>query len=752
TNNAPLQFPAGVTNVTWTATDENGITVTGVQQVTVTDAEPPVITAPADINITLFAGQTQATGVSTGTATATDNLPGVTISADNSSATFPVGTTTITWTAKDASGNTATATQTITVVASSLPQITAPADVTVSTDPGKNYASNVAIGTAVLSTNVNGVVITNNAPAQYPVGVNYVAWTVSDASGLSATVYQKVTVTDNEAPVVTAPANITVSTNAGVAVATGVQTGIATVSDNVGASLSNNAPAVFPLGVTIITWTATDAAGNTGTAVQTVTVEDHEAPVISIPADVSVNTDPGLAYKSNVILGNATATDNVAVTTLTNNAPLQFSVGETLVTWTAADAAGNIGTAVQKVTVTDAEPPLITAPADVNVTISMSQQYATGVSLGVPVYSDNVPGVYAGNNAPAQFPVGTTIVTWTATDLAGNTATATQKVNVSVITEPPVARCKSITVALVNGSAVITAANIDNGSTAAAGIASIQVDRSVFGCNDIGTNTVILTVTDSNGLSSSCAATVTVTGSIPAPVISSNPNSSVYTGGITTNLYIGYGAQSTTLKVQPAAAGNSYLWTGSALSSYQSAAPVFTPPAAGTYPFEVTVRNASGCSASAQITICVRDIRVPGSKNKKVYICHIPPGNHANAHLLEVSTNAVPAHLQHGDRLGACNQACGTAAKATVGNLLEEEFDVKVYPNPAVTSFAFAVKSANREDKITIRVTDAFGRLVQVLNTVPGEVLTLGERYAAGVYFAEVTQGTEKQLIRLVKQ
>ncbi|HEX6916016.1 MAG TPA: SprB repeat-containing protein, partial [Chitinophagaceae bacterium] len=91
TNNAPLQFPAGVTNVTWTATDENGITVTGVQQVTVTDAEPPVIKAPADINITLFAGQTQATGVSTGIATATDNLPGVTISADNSSTTFPVG-------------------------------------------------------------------------------------------------------------------------------------------------------------------------------------------------------------------------------------------------------------------------------------------------------------------------------------------------------------------------------------------------------------------------------------------------------------------------------------------------------------------------------------------------------------------------------------------------------------------------------------------------------------------------------------
>jgi hypothetical protein len=41
----------------------------------------------------------------------------------------------------------------------------------------------------------------------------------------------------------------------------------------------------------------------------------------------------------------------------------------------------------------------------------------------------------------------------------------------------------------------------------------------------------------------------------------------------------------------------------------------------------------------------------------KVDVCHIPPGNPANAHTINVSVNAVPAHLAHGDNLGACGVA-----------------------------------------------------------------------------------------------
>ena len=46
-----------------------------------------------------------------------------------------------------------------------------------------------------------------------------------------------------------------------------------------------------------------------------------------------------------------------------------------------------------------------------------------------------------------------------------------------------------------------------------------------------------------------------------------------------------------------------------------------------------------------------------------VTLCHLPPGNPANLHTIEVGEAAVPAHLAHGDALGACDEepsaSCG---------------------------------------------------------------------------------------------
>jgi len=55
--------------------------------------------------------------------------------------------------------------------------------------------------------------------------------------------------------------------------------------------------------------------------------------------------------------------------------------------------------------------------------------------------------------------------------------------------------------------------------------------------------------------------------------------------------------------------------------------------------------------------------------DKKTTICHIPPGNPANAHTLCVGNAAVPAHLQHGDTLGECpiEPPCDPGADAGVG-------------------------------------------------------------------------------------
>ena len=83
----------------------------------------------------------------------------------------------------------------------------------------------------------------------------------------------------------------------------------------------------------------------------------------------------------------------------------------------------------------------------------------------------------------------------------------------------PTAICQNITLQLdATGNATITAADVDNGSTDNCGIANLTIDITSFDCSDVGPNTVNLTVTDDNGNTNTCTATVTVEDNI-APII-----------------------------------------------------------------------------------------------------------------------------------------------------------------------------------------------------------------------------------------
>lgn len=120
-------FPVGQTFVTYTADDGHGHTKSAVQTVTVTDNTPPTLSVPADQTVNAPANSCSA-NVNPGTATGNDNCPGVTITGTRSdsqplNAPYPVGTTTITWTAKDAANNTTTGVQTIKVKDATPPTI-----------------------------------------------------------------------------------------------------------------------------------------------------------------------------------------------------------------------------------------------------------------------------------------------------------------------------------------------------------------------------------------------------------------------------------------------------------------------------------------------------------------------------------------------------------------------------------------------------------------------------------------------------
>ncbi len=192
----------------------------------------------------------------------------------------------------------------------------------------------------------------------------------------------------------------------------------------------------YPVGVTTITWTATDARSNSASCVQTITVNDVEPPVITGPPNLDVGNDPGRCDAS-VAVGTATATDNcagVAVTGVRGDGLAlgdPYPVGVTVITWTATDAAGHQAACAQTVTVRDVEAPSLQLPANMTV----YQDSAHGATVTYTVTASDYCGAATVNCTPPSgsvFPLGTTTVTCTATDAAGNSATGSFMVTVVV--------------------------------------------------------------------------------------------------------------------------------------------------------------------------------------------------------------------------------------------------------------------------------------------------------------------------------
>ncbi|MCO6464232.1 MAG: HYR domain-containing protein [Saprospiraceae bacterium] len=222
-----------------------------------------------------------------------------------SGVTFPVGVTTNVWMVTDNAGNTATCSFTVTVTDTESPTNTIPAsgaDVvnyacgdTVTYDIDLNscdraltiikpvWADNCSVPATSFATD-NGVTLTDNGTyvsATFPIGLTLVTFQASDVAGNISTCTLHVLINDNVAPAVTnCPTNITVAAPSGVCEVMVSWTG-PTFTDNCSTftvdTTSSPTPGLssgsfFPIGVTTVTYTATDADGNTTTCQFTVEV------------------------------------------------------------------------------------------------------------------------------------------------------------------------------------------------------------------------------------------------------------------------------------------------------------------------------------------------------------------------------------------------------------------------------------------------------------------------------------------------
>ncbi|MBN8721244.1 MAG: HYR domain-containing protein [Sediminibacterium magnilacihabitans] len=500
--------------------------------------------------------------------TAKDNCSGMVTGTTSDPLTYSnQGTYIMHWTYQDASGNTATQTQAVIIKDVTPPVITtAPGslDATVECSDATSLAKALTLAPVATDNCSTATIHVLSDVKTAGCGSSYTqvrTWNFTDASGNTSAnnFVQTITVLDRTAPVLgAAPANITVDCNAVPAAAT------LTATDNCDASpvvvfaqtstqnADINNAGHYNYTITR-TWTAKDACGNTSSAVQVITVHDITAPTLTTPSAINAVNDKGICGA--IINFAATASDicgPVAIT-YSQNPGTVFPVGVTTVNVTATDVSGNASSGTFTIVVADTENPTIST---VNISVSNDPgKCSATVSLGIPVTKDNCGVQRVVNDHPsATYPVGTTVVTWTVTDIHGNTNSTVQTVVVTD-NEAPVIACAGNQVFCANtgGNTNYTIPVLSQGDNC--GIASTLYTVTgattrngagidVSGVFNIGTSTVSYTVTDIHGNVSTCSFTVKVN---PLPVASIAPsnadafcNKLTLTGSSTLNGPFGY--------------------------------------------------------------------------------------------------------------------------------------------------------------------------------------------------------------------
>jgi hypothetical protein len=508
-------FPLGDTTVTCTATDDNANHASASFTVKVEDTTSPLLIIPGDITA-------EATGsggaVVDFTASASDLVDGSITPAclPESGSTFELGTTTVYCSATDATGNEANDSFDVTVVDTTPPALTLPADqILEATGPDGAVAT---FATSALDA-VDGSVTVEcdwDSGDTFPLGDTTVTCAATDAHGNEAGGSFQVTVADTTSPVIDPHDDETVeATSSAGAIVNYTSPASSDAVDGAGTvSCSRASGNQFPLGDTTVTCNATDAAGNEAAPTTFVVhIVDTTPPVIASHGDITREaTTPAGATVNYTAPATSDAVDGAGTATCSPAPADTFALGDTTVTCNATDAAGNhaIATAFT-VHVVDTTPPIVMVPA--NMTAE-----ATGPSGRVVTFPASATDLVDGSITPTCTPASgstfsldtSTIVTCSATDAHGNTASNSFTVTVVDTTPPTLNLPANITTpATGNSKATVsftaTATDLVDGSVP---VTCTPASGSEF---SVGTTTVNCSATDAHANTASGSFTVNVT-------------------------------------------------------------------------------------------------------------------------------------------------------------------------------------------------------------------------------------------------
>ena len=590
-------FPLGETTVTVKAADAAGNMAEGSLVVTVTDTNSPIIASTAPVSLeadgaTGYAGSKDAILSAVSATDNVDDAPMVTLSND-SLGDLPLGTTQVDVMVKDAAGNSTEAAVAVTVVDTTKPTITV-SNLVLTVDSADEviFSSDARVSDWVTSVTATDIVDGTTAVASSVLPENFavgdpvvITFTSTDDAGNAATAEGSVILTVG--PAVSVAEAITVVSLDGAALpATQAQIAAfiaaATATDFAGSVLTvtNDAPDSYPVGVTVVTFSAVDADDRQGQRSSTVTVvapaeendtdqdgmddlfevnngldpnandaagdadgdgrsnldeykegkdpnSDDVAPVLTIAeAVVTLEATGALGYSGSLdsVIAAVSATDLVdsaPVISVSESVPDPLPLGDSQVTVLATDAEGNVAEGTVAVTVVDTTAPVISGAVllvltvDTPITVASSDARVVAWIAGVTA-SDIVDGATSVTNnviSGSSFDVGETVITFTSTDAANNTATETATVLVAV--GPAVSVAGAITVVSLDGAAVAAtqsqiAAFVNAAAAADFSGNVLDVANDAPDTFPIGETLVTFTAVDSDDRQGQNSSTVTV--------------------------------------------------------------------------------------------------------------------------------------------------------------------------------------------------------------------------------------------------
>jgi len=605
---ANVALSLGQNVITVTARDAAGNTATDTITVTSTAPQPPTVTITGPTSQPTFSTNSTTTGIS---GLASDDVGVVSVTwADNhgqsgvctgttnwgfTAIPLSVGHNIITVTATDTIGLTATDTLTVIFTDNTAPTVTIASPTTAATWTTTSPTLSIG-GTASDDVAVTGVSWSNDrggsgacsgttewtaAGINLALGQNVITVSASDSSGNRKTASLVVTRDDDSIPsvMITSPTSETTFSAAieqiDVSGSASDDAGIVSVvweNDRggsgtcAGTTLWQATAIPLKVGDNVITVTATDAAGNAGLDVLTITLDDFDAPTVTITGPTSL---PTYSTSSGAIAISGVASDNFEIeqvswcndrttcgmctgTTSWGASGIQLEVGQNTITVTARDAAGNESTDTLIVTATDGTPPTVafSTPTSESAYATTASTLDIGGSAGDNVGVTSVSwsndrggsGACAGTTswtaAGVPLKAGQNVITVTARDAAGNTGVSSLTVTCSDATPPSV----TITAPTTAATYTTSSSTLTIGGTASdnVGLASVTWADGRGGggtCTGttnwsatgialvLGANTITVTATDTAGQTATDVIVVTCVDSLPPVVQITAPTS-----------------------------------------------------------------------------------------------------------------------------------------------------------------------------------------------------------------------------------